>query len=87
MKKGFSVEAPELHSLNSMSGVEIICFNPPIPKNGYILPENKTIFQIGETVTFKCHISFYLIGSETTTCMNNGSFAANNASCVTGTFI
>ena len=79
---------PTLHTsdMYSVSQCDYRCPPPPIPANGrlaniYPLSSNSSTFVLGTVAVFVCDTGFYLAGSASRTCRENGVWSDQVTRC------
>lgn len=69
------------------SCIELICPPPPVPENGYVMPEDlKETYHSGDLVTYGCLTGFVLRGSTMSICQESRQWSTRLPTCEVASF-
>ena len=57
------------------------CEKPKEPRDGFIVPKDEKLFDVGEKIWFKCDRGFDLNGVKDLKCLSNGRWSAPFPRC------
>ena len=71
-----------MYCTDTESSAFVMCPAPRTPTSGRFEPANQTVWRVGETVTYFCNDNFTLLGSNVSTCLEDGNFDSLVPECV-----